>query len=142
VPAAALRRRVPDLLARVGLDDRRREPIARLSKGMLQRLALAQAMLNDPELLVLDEPSEGLDLIGRRLVAEAIEERRRRGGSVLLVTHALSDVPRLCDRVAILVGGRVAHDGSPSSLPDPGPRGGGPRPLEHALERLYEVARR
>ena len=137
-----LRRRVPELLERVGLADRRREPIARYSKGMLQRLALAQSLVNDPELLVLDEPGEGLDLHGRRLVVEVVQERRRRGGSVLLVSHAPAEVQRLCDRVAVLAAGRLVHDGPLSSLSGHEPPGGDARPLERALERLYEVAAR
>ena len=79
VPRALVRQRGPELLERVGLADRSREPIGRFSKGMLQRLALAQALINDPELLVLDEPSEGMDLSARRLLDEVLVERRRAG---------------------------------------------------------------
>ena len=78
-PAATVRRRAGELLDRVGLADRSREPIGRFSKGMLQRLALAQAMINDPELLVLDEPSEGMDLAARRLLQSVIRERQAQG---------------------------------------------------------------
>ncbi len=131
-----VRRRVPELLERVGLADRCREPIAGFSKGMVQRLALAQALLNDPDLLVLDEPAEGLDLLGRRLVHEVIGERRKQGKTVLLVSHALSDVAALCDRVAVLVGGSVTHLGSLESLT----RGAESRPLEQAVQDLYAGA--
>ena len=91
--------------------DRSREAIAGFSKGMLQRLALAQALVNDPQLLVLDEPSEGMDLAARRLLHEVICQRRESGHSVILVSHALADVARLCDRVAVLRAGRVVYIG-------------------------------
>jgi ABC-2 type transport system ATP-binding protein len=134
---AARRRTIPELLGRVGLADRDREPIARFSKGMAQRLGLAQAILNDPDLLVLDEPNEGLDLDGRRLVADIVRERTLHGGSVLLVTRVASDVARLCDRIVVLYRGRVAHDGPPPrAATDP------VRHIENALGRLYEGAAR
>src|SRR5437868_14141995 len=99
MPVPKIPARAAELLERVGLADRCHEPIARFSKGMIQRLALAQALINDPELLVLDEPAEGLDLVGRRLLSEVIQEQRRRGRTVLLVSHVLSEVERHCDRV-------------------------------------------
>lgn len=126
------RRRTEDLLERVGLADRSREPIARFSKGMLQRLALAQALLNQPELLVFDEPTEGMDLIARRLVYEAIADQRIAGRSVLLVSHALADVEKHCDRVAVLREGRLRFFGPTAELSH---RGG--ESLEDALEPLY-----
>jgi ABC-2 type transport system ATP-binding protein len=129
-----VRRRAGELLERVGLADRGREPIAGFSKGMVQRLGLAQALLNDPDLLVLDEPAEGLDFPGRRLVHEVIGERRRQGRSVILVSHALPDVAALCDRVAVLVGGRLNYLGPLAALT------AGCRPLERALEDLYAGA--
>jgi ABC-2 type transport system ATP-binding protein len=110
-PAAVVRRRIGELLEQVGLADRSREPIGRFSKGMLQRLALAQALINDPELLVLDEPSEGMDLAARRLLHDIIRDRQRRGYTAILVSHLLADVERLCDRVAVLHNGRVAFAG-------------------------------
>jgi len=116
VPTTDLRRRVPALLERVGLADRPREPIGRFSKGMIQRLGLAQALLNEPDLLVLDEPTEGLDLSGRQLVREIVSEQRQRGATVLLVSHAHAEVDQLCDRVIVLVEGRVVHDGSLENL--------------------------
>ena len=131
VPAAARRRRVPELIERVGLLDRRDEPIGRFSKGMLQRLGLAQALVNEPRLLVLDEPNEGLDLPGRDLVIDLVSEHRRRGGAVLLVSHLLADLDRLCDRAAVIVGGRVVFDGPVARLSD------APGGLESALRALY-----
>jgi ABC-2 type transport system ATP-binding protein len=111
-----LRTRSAELLDRVGLADRSREPIARFSKGMLQRLALAQALVNDPKLLVLDEPSEGMDLPARKLLADVICQQREAGHSVILVSHALGEVGRLCDRVAVLREGRVAYVGRVDEL--------------------------
>jgi ABC-2 type transport system ATP-binding protein len=131
------RRRATELLERVGLADRSREPIARFSKGMMQRLAVAQAILNDPDLLVLDEPSEGLDLAGRRLVRDIIAERRQRGLTVLLVSHVLADVEPLCHRVAVLVGGRLAYLGTVAELTHD-PATGNACPLDDALERLCQ----
>src|SRR5437588_150075 len=109
VPYETALARVQPLLERVGLADRSREPIARFSKGMLQRLGLAQALVNEPELLVLDEPTEGLDLPGRQLLREVAAEQRRRGRTVLLISHVHTEVEQLCDRVAVLVNGRLTH---------------------------------
>jgi ABC-2 type transport system ATP-binding protein len=137
MPQSEVRRRVPVLLERVGLADRAREPISRFSKGMVQRLGVAQALLNDPDLLVLDEPSEGLDALGRRLVREVIVEQRRRGRSVLLVSHVAGEVEQVCDRAGVLVGGRLAFLGPLAEL-QRDPAAGAGRPLERALEQLYE----
>jgi ABC-2 type transport system ATP-binding protein len=132
-----VKQRLPVLLERVGLADRSREPIARFSKGMVQRLGVAQALINDPDLLVLDEPNEGLDLSGRRLVGELVREQRSRGRSVLLVSHVLSEVEQLCDRVAVLVAGRLVFLGPMAELTRD-PATGATRPLEQALVRHYE----
>ncbi len=135
VPYDVVKKRVPLLLERVGLADRARDPIRTFSKGMTQRLGVAQALVNDPELLVLDEPNEGLDLAGRQLVAGLIREQRQKGGTVVLVSHVLPEVEQLCDRVAVIVGGRLAFDGTVANLT----RGDGaaPRTLEQALAELY-----
>lgn len=137
VPAARLRERIPVLLEKVGLADRSAEPIARFSKGMVQRLALAQALLGDPELLVLDEPSEGLDLGGRALLREVIAEQRRAGKTVLLVSHVLGEVEQTCDRLAVLVEGRLAHLGPLAELRRD-PKTGTERSLDEALKPIYE----
>jgi ABC-2 type transport system ATP-binding protein len=135
VPRAELRRRIPLLLERVGLADRAREPIGRFSKGMVQRLGLAQALINEPDLLVLDEPTEGLDVSGRELVREVVAERRAQGGTVVLISHALAEVERLCDRAVILNEGRVVHDGPLADL-GRDPATGAPRTLEQAWKDL------
>jgi ABC-2 type transport system ATP-binding protein len=138
LPEPEVKRRVPRLLERVGLADRCAEPISRFSKGMVQRLGLAQALLNDPELLVLDEPTEGLDLEGRRLLREVAAELRGQGRTVLLVSHVLGEVETLCDHVAVLVRGRLAYNGLLADLTR-APAGGTARRLEEALQALYEA---
>jgi len=94
-------------LGRVGLGDRERTMLRKYSKGMLQRLGLAAALIHDPELLILDEPMSGLDPFGRRDVRELILEQRARGTTVLFSSHILPDVEVLCDRVAIVLDGRL-----------------------------------
>jgi ABC-2 type transport system ATP-binding protein len=135
VPHEDLRRRIPALLDRVGLADRAREPIARFSKGMVQRLGLAQALVNEPDLLVLDEPTEGLDLTGRQLLREIVNQQRKQSKTVLLVSHVLTEVETLCDRVAVVVRGKLVHQGPMSALTRQ--PSGQPRSLEQALQPLY-----
>jgi ABC-2 type transport system ATP-binding protein len=136
VPGDVLETRIPALLERVGLADRQDEPIARFSKGMVQRLGLAQALLNDPDLLILDEPTEGLDLLGRQLLRQIVRERPTAGKTVLLISHVLTEVQDLCDVVAVLVSGRVVFEGPLVELLRD-PHTGSPRSLEAALEQLY-----
>jgi ABC-2 type transport system ATP-binding protein len=109
---AARRARADELLERVGLADAVDRAIGKFSKGMMQRIGLAQALLHDPELLILDEPMSGLDPIGRRSVRDLLMEQRRRGKTLLLTSHILSDVEMLCDRVAIVQRGQVTDYGS------------------------------
>ena len=132
--------RADELLKLVGLADRAAEPISRFSKGMVQRLGLAQALLNDPDLLVLDEPTEGLDLVGRALLRDVIAGRKAAGKTVLLVSHVLSEVEQTCDRVAVIVNGSVVKDAAVAELTRD-PKTGQPRPLEQVLRPLYEGAR-
>jgi ABC-2 type transport system ATP-binding protein len=136
LPQEVLHERVPKLLERVGLADRSREPIARFSKGMLQRLGVAQALINDPQLLVLDEPTEGLDLDGRQMLRDIVRELKAKGCTVLLVSHVLPEVEQLCDRVAVLVKGRVAYAGPTADLLW-NPVTETKRTLEKALEEVY-----
>ncbi len=107
----ARRERVRELLALVGLERSSGVPMRRFSKGMLQRAGLAQALVNDPELVFLDEPMSGLDPIGRRLVRDLILGLRQAGKTVLFSTHILSDAETLCDRVAVLRAGRLVKTG-------------------------------
>jgi ABC-2 type transport system ATP-binding protein len=136
ISPAVLASRVPALLERVGLADRAQEPIARFSKGMIQRLALAQALLAEPDLLVLDEPMEGLDLPGRLLLQEVVAEQRRAGKTVLVVSHALGEIAEICDRLAVLVEGRLVHLGSVAALLRD-PDSGRARSLQAALAPMY-----
>jgi ABC-2 type transport system ATP-binding protein len=110
-----------ELLELVGLADARDRRVEAMSKGMQQRLGIAQALVGSPRLLLLDEPTSALDPVGRRTVRRLLEELRRRGVSVLLNSHLLSEVELVCDRVTILLGGQVVATGAPSELA--GPRG-------------------
>jgi ABC-2 type transport system ATP-binding protein len=136
-----VRERTPQLLKRFGLADRCKEPIARFSKGMVQRLGMAQALINSPRLLVLDEPTEGLDLEGRRLLRDVVAEVRNRGGSVLLVSHVLTEVEHLCDRVGVLLDGRLAHVGALGDFLHH-PTNDKSLSLEQALQQLYQRERK
>ena len=138
IPAPILRERVRSLLEMVGLADRAHEPISRFSKGMVQRLSLAQAMINEPKLLVLDEPMEGLDLGARGLIHEVVRNQREAGRSVLIVSHALSEVAEICDRVAVVVEGRIVHQGSLDSLLND-PLTGAKRTINQAISPLYSL---
>ncbi len=104
---AERRRRVASLLERVGLARAGDIALRNFSRGMLQRVGIAQALINDPELLFLDEPTLGLDPVGRREVHDLIVELRARGTTVCFSTHILADVESLCDRIAILNRGRL-----------------------------------
>lgn len=112
----ALRRKVPELLELVGLSEHAGKRLRDFSKGMLQRIGLAQALLNDPELIFLDEPTSGLDPAGRRLVRDIIRAQRHRGATVLLNSHLLSEVEITCDRVAFIKHGEVIETRELNSL--------------------------
>ncbi len=108
--------RIPRLLDQVGLGAERRLPLRRYSKGMLQRVGLAQAIIGEPEVVFLDEPMSGLDPIGRRMVRELILALRDRGATVFFSSHILSDAEAVCSRVAILAGGRLVASGRLTEL--------------------------
>ena len=105
-----------ELLALVGLADATDTKVGAMSKGMQQRLGIAQALVGAPRLLMLDEPTSALDPVGRRIVRDLLLELKSRGVAVLLNSHLLSEIERVCDRVAILVGGRIVARGSPAEL--------------------------
>src|SRR5215510_3562904 len=111
-PAAERKRRANALLARVNLDERRWDTqLRKFSKGMLQRVGLAQSLINDPEVVFLDEPMSGLDPIGRREVRDLIAALRQEGKTVFMCTHILSDIEVLCDRIAIMKSGKLSYVG-------------------------------
>ncbi len=116
-PSRERRTRSEDLLRRVHLDEMRwNTQLRKFSKGMLQRVGLAQAIVNDPEVVFLDEPMSGLDPIGRREVRDLIASLRLEGKTVFMCSHILSDIEVLCDRVAILKRGKLAHVGNLDEL--------------------------
>jgi ABC-2 type transport system ATP-binding protein len=127
-----------ELLELVGLAEARKRRVEEMSKGMQQRLGIAQALVGKPRLLLLDEPTSALDPVGRRTVRTLLEELRRRGVSVLLNSHLLSEVELVCDRVFILLAGKVVAAGAPTELAKP-------RGVEIETERgiqMYEGAAR
>ena len=105
-----------ELLELVGLGDAAGTKVGAMSKGMQQRLGIAQALVGSPRLLMLDEPTSALDPVGRRIVRDLLLELKRRGVAVLLNSHLLSEVERVCDRVTILVGGGIVARGTPAGL--------------------------
>jgi ABC-2 type transport system ATP-binding protein len=127
-----------ELLELVGLAEARNRRVEEMSKGMQQRLGIAQALVGAPPLLLLDEPTSALDPVGRRTVRLLLEELRRRGTSVLLNSHLLSEIELVCDSVVILLRGAVVAEGSPAAL-------GRARGVESETDertRLYEGAAR
>ncbi|HET7105283.1 MAG TPA: ABC transporter ATP-binding protein [Candidatus Acidoferrum sp.] len=123
--------RVQAMLKKVGLETAKKIQLRKYSKGMLQRVGLAQAILHEPRVVVLDEPMSGLDPLGRREVRDIILELKREGRTVLFSTHVLSDAEMLCDRVGVIVGGRLRGIGAPGELVDMKTQG---------MEILFELA--
>jgi ABC-2 type transport system ATP-binding protein len=109
-------RRIEQLLDMVGMSHARRRRVGEFSKGMARRIGLAQAMINDPEFLILDEPTSGLDPLGCKEVKDLILMLKKRGKTVLVTSHLLSDVEDVCDRVIILFGGQIRAQGSMNDL--------------------------
>ncbi|HEY0427671.1 MAG TPA: ABC transporter ATP-binding protein [Pyrinomonadaceae bacterium] len=115
--SARRKRKTEELLTKVGLDEKDwNKQLRKFSKGMLQRVGLAQSLINEPEIVFLDEPMSGLDPIGRREVRELIAGLREKGTTVFMSTHILSDIEALCDNVAILRRGRLAATGNLDEL--------------------------
>ncbi|PYK58727.1 MAG: hypothetical protein DME21_15095 [Verrucomicrobia bacterium] len=116
IPRAEVGRRIDEVLKLVELDAARKRPIKTYSKGMQQRVGLAQALINDPDLLILDEPTSGLDPIGRMKVREIIQRLKQTGKTVFFSSHELGEVETVCDRVAILYQGELKAIGRVSEL--------------------------
>jgi ABC-2 type transport system ATP-binding protein len=116
LPAAVARERIDQLLDMIGLAHARHRPVGEFSKGMARRIGLAQALLNDPDLVILDEPTAGLDPQGTRQVKDLILALAARGKTVLLTSHLLADVEDVCHQVAILFNGRILAHGTLDSL--------------------------
>jgi ABC-2 type transport system ATP-binding protein len=114
--SAERRRRTDALIDMVGLTRARRRPIGQYSKGMARRIGLAQSLINDPDFLILDEPTTGLDPIGTREMKDLILQLRDRGKTILICSHLLADVEEICDRICILYGGRSRAIGQVSEL--------------------------
>ncbi len=125
VPSAARKRRIPELLERVDMAEWQDTKIRKFSKGMLQRTGLAQALLGDPDLVFLDEPTDGVDPVGRRAIRDLLLWMRSEGKTVFLNSHLLSEVEQVCTRVAILNDGRLVRQGSIEELT--------------AVERVYDL---
>ena len=123
--------RVGRMLKKVGLETARKIQLRKYSKGMLQRVGLAQAILHDPQVLILDEPMSGLDPVGRREVRDIILELKREGRTVMFSTHILSDAEMLCDRVGVIVGGKLRGVGAPDEMVEV---------KAHGMEILFEYA--
>src|ERR1700693_913712 len=114
--AAERKERVQKMLRKVGLETAGKIQLRKFSKGMWQRVGLAQAIVHDPKLLILDEPMSGLDPVGRREVRDIILELKRDGKTVMFSTHILSDAEVLCDRVAVIVGGKLRGVGATGEM--------------------------
>src|SRR5580765_5972364 len=114
--AAERKERVAKMLKKVGLETAGKIQLRKYSKGMLQRVGLAQAILHDPKVVILDEPMSGLDPIGRHEVRDIISELKRGGKTILFSTHILADAEMLCDRVGVIAAGKLRGVGAPGSI--------------------------
>lgn len=116
IPKKAAKEKAQKLLEFIAMDHRKRAPVSELSGGMMRRLVLARALINDPELLILDEPTTGLDPQSRHQVWDKLEELRSEGLSILLTTHYMEEASRLCERLIIMDHGEILVQGKPSEL--------------------------
>jgi lipooligosaccharide transport system ATP-binding protein len=116
IPAAVRRKRALELLRFVSLENKATAKISELSGGMLRRLMLARSLLNDPDLIILDEPTTGLDPQSRHLTWELLADLKQKGKAVLLTTHYMEEAARLCDRLIIMDHGRILVEGNPATL--------------------------
>jgi lipooligosaccharide transport system ATP-binding protein len=128
IPRDVARRRTDELLEFVQLTERARDRVEPLSGGMKRRLTIARALINEPELVILDEPTTGLDPQARHLLWERLYQLRRRGATLLLTTHYMDEAEQLCDRLVVMDRGRIVAEGSPRSLID-----------QHATREVLEL---
>jgi len=135
IPKADRKQRIAELLEEVELSDHAHKKIAAYSRGMLQRIGLAQALINDPDLLILDEPTNGLDPIGRMKIRKLIEQLKARGKTIFFSSHELSEIETVCDEIIMIADGRIIKHGTLSELAGKG------QSLEHYfLEALRQDA--
>lgn len=120
LPRDVRRKRSDELIERVGLKHARKRPLREYSKGMVRRVGLAQCLINDPEFILLDEPTSGMDPIGSREIKDLILDLKRQGKTVLLSSHLLADVEDVCDRVAMLYKGKLQLEGRVADLLEAG----------------------
>ena len=141
--AADRKKRIDQLLEMVGMAHARRRRVGEFSKGMARRIGLAQAMINDPSFLILDEPTSGLDPLGCREVKDLILALKKRGKTVLVTSHLLSDVEDICDRVIILYGGQIRAQGALENLLEVSDRTRimSPRLPKEAMDKVLEILR-
>ncbi len=130
LPSALVAKRVPELLAFMQLGDRGGAKVVQLSGGMKRRLVIARALIADPDLVILDEPTTGLDPQARVLIWRRLLDLKRQGKTLLLTTHYMDEAQRLCDRIIIVDAGRVLDDGTPQELID-----------RHVRGHVFEVAK-
>ncbi|HEV3081871.1 MAG TPA: ABC transporter ATP-binding protein, partial [Gemmataceae bacterium] len=116
VPRRELRRRIPEMLVLVGLQGRQHYKIRTYSKGMKQRVGIAQALLHDPEVIFLDEPTDGVDPVGRKEIRRILQELKDQGKTIFINSHMLGEVELVCDRVGILQAGRMIREGDIATL--------------------------
>lgn len=119
IPGREVKNTILEIIERVNLQESMKLPIRRFSKGMTQRGALAYALLHKPDLLILDEPMSGLDPVGRQLVLDLIREYKAKGTTILFCSHILTDVERVCSRIAVMHRGQIAATISPAELTYP-----------------------
>jgi ABC-2 type transport system ATP-binding protein len=116
MPWSARRKRIPEMLGLVGIADRMKYKIRSFSKGMKQRLGIAQALMHDPEVIFLDEPTDGVDPVGRRDIREMLLKLKKRGVTIFINSHLLGEVELICDRVAIMRKGKLIREGDVATL--------------------------
>src|SRR5919106_3739921 len=116
IPNDVARRRADELLEFVQLDERAKDQVEPLSGGMKRRLTIARALINEPELVILDEPTTGLDPQARHLLWERLYRLKQQGVTLILTTHYMDEAEQLCDRLVVMDGGRIAAEGSPTAL--------------------------